>query len=171
MHLDYLSCVLTVISTFLVGRRNWTGLVLAAVNSLIVCDIGWKTAQMGLIPANVFCLGVYAFSVRSWRRQAASKKSAAENESVAGNEKQDVQAPVRVPSFRRILAKASAVLTKTEAKPQVAVPQNEQPHPLQVVTVTESPAWAGAQHKPRRRKVRPAVAWHRPGIYSRATAQ
>jgi nicotinamide riboside transporter PnuC len=67
--LDYLSCVLTVVSTLLVGRKQWTGLLLGGVNSVIVCAIGWRTAQFGFIPANLFCIGVYIFSIRAWRRQ------------------------------------------------------------------------------------------------------
>ena len=46
--LDYLSCVLTITSTILVGRRCWEGWVLASVNSVIMCIIGIKTAQLGL---------------------------------------------------------------------------------------------------------------------------
>jgi nicotinamide riboside transporter PnuC len=41
LRLDCLSCVLTVLSTILVGRRCWEGWVLAAAtNSLIICVIG-----------------------------------------------------------------------------------------------------------------------------------
>ena len=47
LRLDCLSCVLTVISTILVGRRCWEGWVLAAANSLIICVIGLRTAQLG----------------------------------------------------------------------------------------------------------------------------
>jgi hypothetical protein len=52
--LDCLSCVLKVFSTILVGRRCWEGWVLAAANSLIICVIGLRTAQLGFIPANLF---------------------------------------------------------------------------------------------------------------------
>lgn len=69
LRLDYLSCVLTVISTILVGRRCWEGWILAGINSAIICLIGWKTAQLGFIPANLFCLVIYAFNLRSWRKQ------------------------------------------------------------------------------------------------------
>lgn len=65
-HLDYVSCCLTVLATILVGRKQWMGLVLGSVNSLIVCIIGMRTSQFGFIPANLFCIGVYALSVRSW---------------------------------------------------------------------------------------------------------
>lgn len=50
----------------LVGRKSWTGLVVAGVNSVIFCVIGIRTSQFGFIPANLFCIGVYAFSLRSW---------------------------------------------------------------------------------------------------------
>jgi hypothetical protein len=33
---------------------------------LIVCVIGVHTAQYGFIPANVFCICIYAFSLKSW---------------------------------------------------------------------------------------------------------
>ncbi len=66
--LDYLSCILTVSSTILVGKRRWEGWVLAAANSVVICFIGFKTAQIGLIPANVFCIGLYAYNLHVWRK-------------------------------------------------------------------------------------------------------
>ena len=70
--LDYLSCLLTVLSTVLVGRKSWAGLAVGIVNSIIVCVIGLRTSQLGFIPANLFCIIVYAYSIRSWMRQAAT---------------------------------------------------------------------------------------------------
>lgn len=67
--LDYCSCFLTVLSTVLVGRKLWVGLVVAGINSLLICVIGIKTAQFGFIPANLFCIVVYGVSIRSWRRE------------------------------------------------------------------------------------------------------
>src|SRR6201998_2637695 len=64
--LDYLSCLLTVVATILVGRKMWTGLVVSGVNSLIVCVIGFHTSQYGFIPANVFCICINAFNLRAW---------------------------------------------------------------------------------------------------------
>jgi hypothetical protein len=64
--LDYLSCLLTVVATILVGGKRWTGLVVSGVNSLIVCIIGVHTSQYGFIPANVFCICVYAFNLKLW---------------------------------------------------------------------------------------------------------
>jgi hypothetical protein len=68
LRLDYLSCVLTIFSTVLVGRRYWEGWVLAAANSLIICVIGLRTAQLGFIPANLFCIVLYAVNLRTWRK-------------------------------------------------------------------------------------------------------
>lgn len=67
--LDYLSCLLTVLSTILVGRKLWTGLVVGGINSILICIIGFRTNQLGFIPANLFCIAVYLFSIRSWRRE------------------------------------------------------------------------------------------------------
>lgn len=66
--LDYLSCVLTISSTMLIGKRHWEGWVLAAANSVVVCFIGLKTAQIGFIPANLFCIGIYAYNLHTWRK-------------------------------------------------------------------------------------------------------
>ena len=71
--LDYLSCVLTIASTILVGRRCWKGWILAAINSAVVCVIGFRTSQFGFIPANVFCLALYVVNLRSWRLAASRK--------------------------------------------------------------------------------------------------
>ena len=69
--LDYLSCILTVVSTFLLGKRCWEGWILAAINSAVVCVIGFRTEQFGFIPANVFCIALYAVNLRSWRKPKA----------------------------------------------------------------------------------------------------
>jgi hypothetical protein len=58
--LDYISCVLTVVSTILVGKKLWHGWVIAAANSVIICFIGVQTAQFGFVPANLLCMGLYA---------------------------------------------------------------------------------------------------------------
>jgi hypothetical protein len=67
--LDYLSCFLTIVATVLVGRKSWTGLLASIVNSLVVCIIGFRTSQFGFIPANLVCICVYAFSIRSWLKK------------------------------------------------------------------------------------------------------
>ena len=71
LKLDYLSCILTIGSTILVGRRCWKGWVVAAINSGLICVIGVRTAQYGFIPANVFCIGLYAANLRAWRKADA----------------------------------------------------------------------------------------------------
>jgi hypothetical protein len=67
LRLDYLSCVLTVASTILVGRRCWEGWLLATVNSFIMCVIGTRTGQLGFIPANIFCIVLSVNNLRTWR--------------------------------------------------------------------------------------------------------
>jgi hypothetical protein len=67
LRLDYISCLLTVVSTILVGRRSWQGWIVAGVNSVIICLIGLNTAQVGFIPANIFCLGIYGYNLVNWR--------------------------------------------------------------------------------------------------------
>jgi hypothetical protein len=64
--LDYLSCFLTVVATILVGRKMWTGLIVSSANSLIVCVIALHTSQYGFIPANVLCICINAFNLRTW---------------------------------------------------------------------------------------------------------
>jgi hypothetical protein len=51
-----------------VGKRYWEGWALAAVNSILICLIGFKTGQWGFIPANLFCIVLYGFNVRTWRK-------------------------------------------------------------------------------------------------------
>ena len=70
--LDYLSCMLTITSTILVGRRCWEGWLLASVNSVIICIIGIRTAQLGFVPANVFCIAMSVINLCTWRRSAAA---------------------------------------------------------------------------------------------------
>jgi hypothetical protein len=82
--LDYLSCFLTVVATILVGRKMWTGLVVSGVNSLIVCVIGLHTSQYGFIPANVFCICINAFNLRTWLK---AQKDLAESTTDASSER------------------------------------------------------------------------------------
>jgi hypothetical protein len=72
LRLDYLSCVLTITSTILVGRRCWEGWLVGLVNSAVICVIGIKTAQFGFIPANLFCIAISANNLRNWRRAQSS---------------------------------------------------------------------------------------------------
>jgi hypothetical protein len=68
--LDYISCLLTVFSTILIGRRVWQGWIIASANSVVICLIGLKTSQFGFVPANVFCLGMYGYTAMKWRSPA-----------------------------------------------------------------------------------------------------
>jgi len=47
------------------------GLAIAGVNSVIICVIGLRTGQLGFIPANLFCIGIYVFSIRSWVKESS----------------------------------------------------------------------------------------------------
>jgi hypothetical protein len=67
LRLDYISCVLTIVSTVMVGRRHWAGWLIAAVNSIIICVIAVRTSQLGFIPANLFCIALYAWNLHHWR--------------------------------------------------------------------------------------------------------
>src|SRR5690242_8794908 len=51
----------------MIGRRKWQGWLVAGVNSGVICVIGMRTQQTGFIPANVFCLALYACNVYQWR--------------------------------------------------------------------------------------------------------
>ncbi len=80
MQLNYVSCLLTVISTVLVGKRLWHGWMLAGLNSVIICLIGFETKQWGFIPANLFCLAIYAHNIRKWRRAEPEARGEANGE-------------------------------------------------------------------------------------------
>jgi hypothetical protein len=67
IRLDYVSCLLTILSTVLIGRKLWQGWIVAVLNSAVVCVIGLRTAQFGFVPANIFCIALYTFNLRSWR--------------------------------------------------------------------------------------------------------
>jgi hypothetical protein len=74
--LDYISCVLTVLSTVLIGRRLWQGWLVASLNSVIVCVIAVRTSQFGFVPANVVCIGLYAGNLWTWRLRTVFAKPA-----------------------------------------------------------------------------------------------
>jgi hypothetical protein len=85
LRLDYISCGLTVLSTILVGRRCWEGWVLAAINSVIICVIGIRTSQLGFVPANLFCIVLYAVNLRSWRRPQMFRKEETFDDGISAN--------------------------------------------------------------------------------------
>jgi hypothetical protein len=74
LHLDYVSCLLTVASTVMVGKRLWQGWILAALNSIVFCVIGFHTGQWGFIPANIFCLLIYSYNIHKWREPQVAPK-------------------------------------------------------------------------------------------------
>lgn len=67
LKLDYVSCILTIISTVLIGKKLWQGWVIAGANSIIICVIGMRSAQFGFVPANLFCIGLYVNNLWNWR--------------------------------------------------------------------------------------------------------
>lgn len=66
LHLDWLSCCLTIASTILVGRKLSIGWIVAGINSVLICVIGAITHQYGFIPANILCICLYVVNVRNW---------------------------------------------------------------------------------------------------------
>ena len=83
LRLDYLSCFLTILSTVLIGKKLWQGWFIAGANSIIICVIGMRTAQFGFLPANLFCIGLYANNLWNWRPQTliANSRSRAQSNS------------------------------------------------------------------------------------------
>src|SRR5437667_4399359 len=67
LRLDYVSCVLTILGTILLGRKLWQGWVVAGINSAVVCVIGIRTAQFGFVPANLLCIALYTSNLFNWR--------------------------------------------------------------------------------------------------------
>jgi hypothetical protein len=73
LRLDCLSCVLTVLSTILVGRRCWGGLGAGGGDEQPDhLRHRVRTAQLGFIPANLFCIVLYAVNLRTWRKAEIS---------------------------------------------------------------------------------------------------
>ena len=79
VRLDYVSCILTILGTIMLGRKLWQGWVVAAVNSAVVCVIGVRTAQFGFVPANLFCIALYASNVVTWRFKPPSPSATLEH--------------------------------------------------------------------------------------------
>ncbi len=81
IRLDYVSCILTVLATVLIGKKLWQGWVVAAVNSAVVCVIGVQTAQFGFVPANLLCIALYTSNLVNWRPKSSSSPANLERES------------------------------------------------------------------------------------------
>ena len=108
-HLDYLSCFLTVPATILLTRTSWIGLLVAIANSLIVCVIGLRTSQLGFILANLFCIGVYAFSIRSWLKERTH----------ANRDQAQRQKSLVVPTHSGAASTKAAIVTLQIVNPEV----------------------------------------------------
>ena len=74
IRLDYLSCILTVLATVLIGKKLWQGWVVAGINSAVVCVIGIRTAQFGFVPANLLCIALYTSNLLNWRPKKQSQQ-------------------------------------------------------------------------------------------------
>jgi membrane-bound ClpP family serine protease len=83
IRLDYVSCVLTVLGTILLGKKLWQGWVVAGINSAVVCVIGIRTAQFGFVPANLVCIALYTSNLLTWR--VRPHRHLPENNSPAGS--------------------------------------------------------------------------------------
>ncbi len=68
--MDYLSCILTLVSTALVGKKRWEGFAVATLNSGLICILARDAKQWGLIPANIVCMALYARNISKWRKEA-----------------------------------------------------------------------------------------------------
>ncbi|PYU24361.1 MAG: hypothetical protein DMG30_09165 [Acidobacteria bacterium] len=90
LNLDYISCLLTILSTILIGKRLWYGWIIAAINSLVICVIGVQTAQYGFLPGNLLCIVIYAHNLSNWRsgiaKQADPRSALSDNREEAAEE-------------------------------------------------------------------------------------
>lgn len=75
VRLDYVSCILTILGTILLGKKLWQGWVVAAINSAVVCVIGVRTAQFGFVPANLLCIALYTSNVVNWKFRTRSSSA------------------------------------------------------------------------------------------------
>jgi hypothetical protein len=68
LRLDYISCILTVASTILIGKKQWEGWLIAGLNSALICVSAVDTSQFGFIPANISCRALYSYNLRAWNK-------------------------------------------------------------------------------------------------------
>jgi len=59
----------------MIGRRLWQGWIVAGVNSVLLCLIGIRTGQFGFVPANLFCIALYSYNVRNWKKRISEVKA------------------------------------------------------------------------------------------------
>ena len=82
--LDYVSCILTISVDHLARTPLLGRLGLVAINSVIICVIGLRTAQTGIHPGELFCLVVSAMNVYSWRRARSLEASLLGHQKILG---------------------------------------------------------------------------------------
>src|SRR5258708_12954265 len=56
IRLDYLSCILTVLATVLIGKKLWQGWVFAALNTAVVCVLCVPPPQLAFVPSTLLCI-------------------------------------------------------------------------------------------------------------------
>ena len=72
--LDWLSSFLTVVSMLMVGRHQWWGWLVAALNCFVLLYIAFQSGLGGLIPANIICLAIYARNTHEWLKSSQTGK-------------------------------------------------------------------------------------------------
>ena len=130
-HLDYLSCFLTVLATILLARKSWIGLLIAVFNSVVVCVIALRTSQLGLIPANLICICIYASSMRSWlyEQTCTNRGQAPRQDTVADG--------LRTSPAGQHRAAAGIALRKTPLRSFLCVTCNRQGHGFTYLDTTQ----------------------------------
>ena len=55
--------------TFVAFKQMWSSVDFGRyfANSAIICVIAFRTAQLGFVPANVFCLAIYGYNIAKWK--------------------------------------------------------------------------------------------------------
>jgi hypothetical protein len=120
LHLDYISCLLTVASTVMVGKRLWQGWIVAAINSIVICFIGIHTGQWGFLPANIFCLLIYSYNLYQWRKpQVTATVSQSPTQAVSDILDAQEPAPRKVLEFHRPRRLVTRVRSKSSADESV----------------------------------------------------
>lgn len=70
LRLDHISCILTVPSTILIGKKRWEGWLIAGLNSALICVIAVDTSPFGFIPANIFCRALYSYNIHQGNKMS-----------------------------------------------------------------------------------------------------
>jgi hypothetical protein len=124
LRLDYLSCILTIVSTVLIGRRKWQGWIVAGLNSIVISVIGMRTDQTGFIPANLFCIAIYGYNIVQWRNAGRAENSC----SVAASDEPEVHASIThvprrfVRRLRRVYAGDDRLSRSSDRIRQLSLP-------------------------------------------------